>query len=178
LATNPLRDVVAQRLAPDLRKFLEARLPDYMVPPAIVVMDRLPLTPSGKVNRRALPAPESRRRDPGGRFAAPATALERQIAEIWQSILQVSAVGLQDNFFDLGGHSLLLAQAYERIRLLVPAREWSMMDMFQYPTLQTLARFLADEGTAQAVSLGTAQDRGRRQRDELARRGRMGGRPR
>jgi amino acid adenylation domain-containing protein len=172
LATNPLRDEVAHRLAPEWRQFLQARLPDYMVPATIRVVDGLPLTPSGKIDRRALPAPDGRRPDLGGTRVPPATELERHIAEIWQSVLQTSEVGLHDNFFDLGGHSLLLAQAYERIRALVPGRSWSMMDMFQYPTLHALAAFLSQRDGGPAATLTPAQDRGRRQREELARRGR------
>jgi hypothetical protein len=170
-ATNPLRDAVARRLTPDLRRFLQERLPDYMVPSTFTIVDTLPLTPSGKVDRRALPAPEGRRPDLDVAFAAPATELERKIAEIWQETLQVSTVGLHDNFFDLGGHSLLLAQVYERIRPLAPGKEWSMVEMFQYPTLHTLARFLSGSpDSSHDTPLSGAQDRGRRQREQLARR--------
>jgi amino acid adenylation domain-containing protein len=171
-ATNPLRDAVARRLTPDLRRFLQERLPDYMVPSIFVIVDALPLTPSGKIDRRALPAPEGRRPELDVAFAAPATELERQIAEIWQSALQVSAVGLHDNFFDLGGHSLLLAQVFDRIRPLVPGKSWSMVEMFQYPTLHSLARFLSVTSESGTAPLAGAQDRGRRQRDQLARRAR------
>jgi amino acid adenylation domain-containing protein len=169
-ATNPLRDAIARRLTPDLRRFLQERLPDYMVPSSFVIVDALPLTPSGKVDRRALPAPEGRRPDLDVAFAAPATELERKIAEIWQEALQVSTVGLHDNFFDLGGHSLLLAQVYERIRPLAPAKAWSMVEMFQYPTLHALARFLSGTSDSSDAPLSDAQDRGRRQREQLARR--------
>lgn len=171
-ATNPLRDAVARRLTPDLRRFLQERLPDYMVPSIFMVLDAMPLTPSGKIDRRALPPPEGRRPDLDVAFAAPATELERQIAQIWQDALQVSAVGLHDNFFDLGGHSLLLAQVYERIRPLVPGKAWSMVEMFQYPTLHSLARFLSVTTESGPAPLAGAQDRGRRQRDQLARRAR------
>ena len=84
-ATNPLRQAVGQRMSPELRRFLQERLPDYMVPASFTVVDRLPLTPSGKVDRRALPAPDGRRPDLDVPFAAPATELERQIATIWQA---------------------------------------------------------------------------------------------
>ncbi len=168
-ATNPLRDAVARRLTPDLRRFLQERLPDYMVPASFTIVDTLPLTPSGKIDRRALPAPEGRRPDLDVAFAAPASELERKIAEIWQETLQVSSVGLHDNFFDLGGHSLLLAQVYERIRPLVPGKAWSMVEMFQYPTLHTLARFLSGSPDSHSdAPLSGAQDRGRRQREQLA----------
>ena len=169
LATSPLRDVVSRRLSPELRRHLQERLPDYMVPSAMVMMDALPTTPSGKIDRRSLPAPEGRRPDLDVAFASPASALERDIAVIWQEALQVSRVGLHDNFFDLGGHSLLVAQVLERVRALVPASPCSIVDLFQYPTLHALAVFLSGSGESSTTTLASAQDRGRRQRATLAR---------
>ena len=166
-ATNPLRDAVARRLTPGIRRFLQDRLPDHMVPAAFVVMDALPLTPSGKVDRRALPAPEGRRPDLDVAFAQPITELERAIADVWRTTLGIASVGLHDNFFDLGGHSLLLALVFEQIRPLAPAKTWSMVAMFQYPTLESLARFLSEPADGSAAGLEAARDRGRRQRGRL-----------
>ncbi|HUU36049.1 MAG TPA: phosphopantetheine-binding protein, partial [Vicinamibacterales bacterium] len=169
LATNPLRDAVSRRLSPELRRHLQAHLPDYMVPSAMVVMDALPTTPSGKIDRRALPAPEGRRPDLDVTFAPPASALERDIAAIWQDVLHISHVGLHDNFFDLGGHSLLVAQVLERVRALAPAAGCSIVDLFEYPTLHALAAFLSRPGEPATPTLAAAQDRGRRQRATLGR---------
>ncbi len=169
LATNPLRDAVGRRLTPELRRHLQERLPDYMVPSAMVIMDALPVTPSGKIDRRSLPAPEGRRPELEVGFAPPASVLERDLAVIWQDVLQVPTVGLHDNFFDLGGHSLLVAQVLERVRALRPDLSCSIVDLFHYPTLQSLAAFLSQSGSATPAPLASAQDRGRRQRESLAR---------
>jgi amino acid adenylation domain-containing protein len=165
-ATNPLRHAAARRLTPQIRHFLQSRLPDYMVPAGFVVVDSLPLTPSGKVDRRALPALETRRPDLDVPFTPPATELERKIADVWQARLQIATIGLHDNFFDLGGHSLLLAQVFEHVRLFAPGKSWSVIDMFRYPTVSALARFLAGATTDKPI-LSDAHDRGRRQRAEL-----------
>lgn len=175
LSTNPLRDAVSRRLTPELRRHLQERLPDYMVPAAMVVMDALPTTPSGKTDRRALPAPEARRPDLDVAFAPPASALERDLAAIWQDVLQVSRVGLHDNFFDLGGHSLLAAQVLERVRTLVPSAVISIVDLFQHSTLHALAGFLRQAHEQRLPTLALAQDRGRRQRATLTRPGRRPG---
>lgn len=168
-STNPLRDAISRRLSPELRRHLQERLPEYMVPSATVVMDALPTTPSGKIERRALPAPEGRRPDLDVTFATPGSTLERGIAAIWQDVLQVSHVGLHDNFFDLGGHSLLVAQVLERVRALVPGTACTIVDLFQYPTLSALAAFLNQPQGAAAPSLASAQDRGKKQRATMAR---------
>jgi hypothetical protein len=107
-------------------------------------------------------------------FTPPTTELERRIAEVWQATLQISSVGLHDNFFDLGGHSLLLAQVFEQIRPLAPAKTWSMVEMFQYPTPHALSQFLGDASDGGVTQLAGARDRGRRQRELLARQGAAG----
>src|SRR5262249_47245065 len=90
-----------------LRSFLQAQLPDYMIPAAFVWLEVMPRTPSGKVDRRALPVPDRARPDLAEEFAAPHTPWEMLLAAIWQEVLMVDQIGVYDNFFDLGGHSLL-----------------------------------------------------------------------
>jgi amino acid adenylation domain-containing protein len=115
----------------DCREYLRDTLPDYMVPRHVVPVDRLPLTPHGKVDRSALPPPSESRPEPSDDFVAPHTAAETAIADIWQRLLGIDRVGMYDNFFDLGGHSLLamtvIAQIQERFghrfRLLDLARQ-------------------------------------------------------
>jgi aryl carrier-like protein len=101
-------------LAEDLEAFAGASLPDYMVPSAFVVLDALPFTPSGKVDRQALPEPTALPR--GAAYLAPRDPLEEEVAAIWMDLLDVDRVGVHDNFFALGGHSLLATQAIMRIR--------------------------------------------------------------
>jgi hypothetical protein len=133
-----------QPLVGDLRTFLQAQLPAYMVPSAFVLLDALPLTPNGKVDRRALPAPEASCRESDVMYAAPQTALEQTIASVWQELLHVDVVGLHDNFFDLGGHSLLIAQVHNKLHG-VSTGDISMVDLFRYPTISALAGYLGRE---------------------------------
>ena len=99
----------------EIREFLRNKLPAYMVPQHVVNLDRLPMTPNGKLDRRALPSPLGVERLDDS-YVAPRTATERLIAKIWRAALGTKRVGLADNFFDLGGHSLLAAQVVARIR--------------------------------------------------------------
>ena len=99
----------------ELRRFLRGRLPDYMIPSLFVEIDRVPLTPNGKIDRRSLPDPFA---DPGSRAGAdapPCTSTQLAVAAIWREALKTTRVNLYDNFFDLGGHSLLAMQVLARI---------------------------------------------------------------
>ncbi|MCP4658786.1 MAG: amino acid adenylation domain-containing protein, partial [bacterium] len=134
-----------------LRRHLRASLPEYMVPAAFVTLEELPLLPNGKVNRRALPEPESARPEPAPAYEAPVTELEQTIAGIWQEVLEVETVGLSDNFFDVGGHSLLLAQVRSRLREHL-GRELPLMDLFRHPSIRTLADYLSGASTPARVA--------------------------
>jgi amino acid adenylation domain-containing protein len=126
----------------EMRSFLKERLPDYMIPSAFVMLDALPLLPNGKLDRRALPSAEGSRPALDAHFIAPSNEIERTIAGVWQEVLRLEKVGLNDNFFDLGGHSLLMIQANSRLREALN-RNISMVEMFQYPTVSALARYLS-----------------------------------
>jgi amino acid adenylation domain-containing protein/thioester reductase-like protein len=102
--------------ASELRQFLKTRLPDYMVPSLFFSLDALPLTPNGKVDRRALPAFDAAQRDSGLAFVAPRTPTESKLAEVWAGVLGRERVGIHDNFFESGGHSLLVTQLAFQIR--------------------------------------------------------------
>jgi len=130
--------------AAGLRKFLEGRLPEVMVPSAFVFLDKLPLTPSGKVNRKALPVPEIKAA-PVTAPVAGATDLEQSLTRIWQQLLRVENIGLHDNFFDLGGHSLLVVEAQAKIREAL-GFDLPVIKLFQYPTISALAAFLKEHG--------------------------------
>ena len=125
----------------DLRKFLERRLPDFMVPAQFVFLESLPLNPNGKVDRRALPEPETATpRDPD--FAAPRDETEAKLARIWSEVLCVETVGAHDNFFRLGGHSLLALQVMARVRDGFHA-DLPLRVLFESPTIAALADVLA-----------------------------------
>ena len=126
----------------ELRNYLAEKLPEYMVPSALVTLDEMPLTVNGKVERQALPAPESLRPELEIAYVAPQTELEQIIASIWQEVLHLEKVGIYDNFFDLGGHSLLIVQVHSRLQARLE-RNISMVEMFKYPTIELLAKHLS-----------------------------------
>jgi acyl carrier protein len=118
-----------------------------MVPSQFVVLDALPLTPNGKVDRKALPQPDgSLQPEP---LALPRTEVEKAIAALWQSVLNLEQVGLHDNFFDLGGHSLLMVRVHGQIQQQL-AIEIPLVELFRYPTVSLLAAHLRhrDNGAA------------------------------
>ena len=126
----------------ELRRFLKAKLPDYMVPSAYVFLDSIPLTSNGKVDWRALPEPDSRRPELEPAFVAPQNDFENSIATVWRDALHLEKVGIHDNFFDLGGYSLLLVQVHSRVQRLV-SRDLSLIEMFEHPTVYSLANHLS-----------------------------------
>lgn len=150
-----------------LREFLKVKLPVYMVPAAFVQLETFPLTGSGKVDRRALPAPKGGRQTEKA-YEAPKGRAEQIISKIWQEILEVEEVGIHDNFFDLGGHSLLLVRMRNRLEEHFE-KEISIVDMFQRPTIQDLAKFLSDEQKGEP-SFDRIQERARKQKEILKRR--------
>ncbi len=122
----------------DLRSFLKEKLPEHMVPALFVLLDALPLMPNGKVDRRALPAPDRTRPELGKAFVAPRTPTEEVLSEIWAQVLDIERVGIHDNFFDLGGHSLLATQVVSRIREAFQV-ELPLRRLFEVPTVAGLA---------------------------------------
>ncbi|MEI9989089.1 MAG: amino acid adenylation domain-containing protein [Rhizomicrobium sp.] len=116
-----------------LRGYLRARLPEFMVPGDFVVLSHLPQTPNGKIDRRALPSPQAARDATGGSYTAPRTPLEEVVASIWGEILDVERVGIDDNFFEVGGHSLLAARLISRVRDWLKV-EVPLKTLFRFPT--------------------------------------------
>ena len=135
----------------ELRSFLKQHLPEYMLPSAFVLMDTLPLTSNGKVNRQALPAPEQTCPDLEETFVAPRTPAEEILAEIWANILGLEKVGIHDNFFERGGHSLLIIQLFARLRTVQV--DLPFQTLFDAPTVATFAQRL--ETARQASSSGS-----------------------
>jgi amino acid adenylation domain-containing protein len=137
----------ASSVVPDLRAFLAARLPAYLVPSAVVVRAALPLTPSGKVDRAALPAPDWAQASPTAGYVAPRTPTEATVAGVAAQVLGVARVGIHDNFFGLGGHSLLIVQLLARIEQHYGQRI-ALAALFQHPTVAHLAALLRPQADA------------------------------
>jgi amino acid adenylation domain-containing protein len=139
-----------------LRAALRESLPAPLVPSIFMVLDALPRTATGKLDRAALPPPVARRGDPGAGFAPPRTAGEALVAECWRELLQIDRVGVDDDFFALGGHSLLAVQAVHRIALLAGV-ELAAQTLFEAPTVAAFAARLEAARTAAAVETATVR---------------------
>nr|WP_081431391.1 non-ribosomal peptide synthetase [Moorena bouillonii] len=126
------------QLVSQVRNFLQEQLPDYMIPAAFVVLEALPLTPSGKINRRALPAPNKSRRDLVVDFVAPRTPTEESLARMWGEVLGLEEIGIYDNFFHLGGDSIQVIQLLSRIRNTFSV-ELPLHYLFEDPTIAKLS---------------------------------------
>jgi acyl carrier protein len=137
-ANDPMRGAFAQQLAPALRRFLHQQLPEYMVPSAFVVLDTLPVSPNGKVDRSALPVPDTDRPSLEEAYVAPSTPVEEALTAVWSELLSVDRVGVHDNFFALGGHSLLATQLMSRVRKVLGV-ELPLRSLFDSPTVAGLA---------------------------------------
>jgi amino acid adenylation domain-containing protein/FkbM family methyltransferase len=144
LVAYVVADAQAESAGAELRSFLKERLPDYMVPSAFVMLDRLPLTQNGKVDRRALPAPDPARRDAEDISIAPRTPIEEVLADIFAVVIGIERAGATDNFFDLGGHSLLATLVMSRIRDAFQV-ELPLRSIFEEPTVAGLARLVEAE---------------------------------
>lgn len=159
-----------------LRDHMRVHLPEFMVPALFMEMQALPRTPNGKVDRGALPAPQSGAISPGGDYVAPGDAMEERVAAIWREVLKLDKVGTRDNFFDIGGHSLLAVQVHRQLRAALD-RPLPLTDIFRFPTVQTLSAHLSGgvegnaaviEGQARAAERRAALDRRRSVRAPLA----------
>lgn len=153
----------------ELRDFLKEKLPEHMVPAAFVLLEALPLTPNGKVDRRNLPPPEWEGQTDAV-YAAPQNELEEIIAGIWQELLHVETVGVHDNIFDLGGHSLLIVRAHRQL-CEATGRDLSITDMFRFPTVRTLTQYLSQvSGNGEQTTVQTSADRAKARREAIMRR--------
>lgn len=126
----------------EFRSFLLKKLPEYMLPSTFLMLKSLPVLPNGKVDYKALPKQVQIQLEET--FVAPQTELEQMISNIWQEVLQVEKVGINHNFFDLGGHSLLMVQIHTKLRATLN-RDISMVELFECPTVSTLAKYLSQQ---------------------------------
>jgi amino acid adenylation domain-containing protein len=145
--------VATENIAPnsnEWRNFLKSRLPEYMIPAVFIQLESLPLTVNGKVDRRALPAPDRTRPGLGTRFVAPESSLQQRLAEIWGQVLGVGGIGAHDNFFDLGGDSLSAMRVVVRINEVLES-EIPLSEFFNAPTINALADFVPRYSLAHAI---------------------------
>jgi amino acid adenylation domain-containing protein len=153
--------IVAENNVPtvkELRQFLELTLPQYMIPSHFVILERFPLTPNGKVDRRALPVPELETSTEN--FIAPRNELEQKLAKIWQSVLNLETISVQDNFFELGGHSLLAATLSAKLEHTFKSKLPLAM-LFQMPTIEQQANFFEQQTNNKSWSpLASIQSKG------------------
>ena len=143
-------------LAAELRGFLKERLPDYMVPTTLVLLDSLPLTAEGKVNRQALPDPGEVSAQRAEAYAPPRTDLERTLATIVEEVLGLERVGIHDNFFEAGGNSLQLIQIQRRLSAAL-GRELAIVDFFRYPTISAFVASLEQQSRRPVIAAAAAR---------------------
>ncbi|WP_424101436.1 amino acid adenylation domain-containing protein [Moorena producens] len=151
-------------LIPQIRKFLKQKLPEYMIPAAFVLLDAFPLTPNGKIDRRALPVPDTVPSGLSTAYVMPQTETEQLIAKIWQEVLQIEKMGIYDNFFEIGGHSLLIIKVHTKLQELY-AQDISIIKLFQYPNISEFSKYLIDlEREKETDYLTTGQAKARSDR--------------
>jgi amino acid adenylation domain-containing protein len=149
-ANNPLQGKADRELVPQLRGYLQEKLPEYMVPSAFVMLESLPLTPNGKLDRRALPQKCDRVSEKTA-FTEPQTPTEKELAQIWMAVLELEEVGINESFFDIGGHSLMAMQLVSRVRMRLGV-DLALSDVYAAPTIQSLAELVEEEILANADS--------------------------
>jgi acyl-coenzyme A synthetase/AMP-(fatty) acid ligase/acyl carrier protein len=151
----------------DLSSFLKEKVPDYMVPSSFIVMEALPRTPHGKIDRQALPVTKVTRPDLDAAFVGPQNEVEQTIATVWRTALQVEQVGIHDNFFELGGNSLSMVRVHGQLRDRFK-RDFPLIRLFKYPTINLLARYLSEDENERLPFEGHA-DRGTKQQEAMRR---------
>jgi amino acid adenylation domain-containing protein len=150
----------------ELRQFLQGKLPQYMVPSLFVALESLPLSTNGKVDRSALPAPVFGATD-GVSAETPTNEIDKTVLELWRRVLRVERVGLDDNFFDIGGDSLLLVAVHSNLQKLLKM-EIPVTDLFEYTTVRTLGKHLREDDSLDPSFLGV-QQQAQKQREAFAR---------
>ncbi len=152
----------------ELRAFLIDTLPVYMVPSIFIFLEKIPLTPNGKVSRRDLPLPEGNRPVLESEYVEPQNDMERQIADVWQKVLRMEGVGVNDNFFSLGGHSLLLVQVQGKLTELFD-KTLSILELFRHPTIRALAKYI-DESQPKDVDFSRIHSMAEKRKNAIQRR--------
>ena len=146
----------------NLKQFTRERVPDYMVPSAFIRLDELPLTMNGKIDRRALPSPHDHDVISERQYVAPQNELELTISSVWQRVLGIKQIGINDNFFDLGGNSMLAVQVHQQLCNGLKV-QFPIVALFQYPTISTIAQHLRQDSPLTQASLQATASRAQRQ---------------
>jgi amino acid adenylation domain-containing protein len=155
--------------AVELREFLARELPDYMVPSSFIKVAEIPVTPNGKIDRKALLKAGGSQLKLGTVYVAPGTGIEKTIVETWKEVLSLDQVGVEDNFFDLGGTSLKVIMAMSKLNVLL-GREVPVVAMFRYPTVRTMAVFLSrEDGVFKRRDRGDVKKKGHRRLEQKRR---------
>ena len=159
---------VTETLTQELRELLRETLPEYMVPSSLVFLDALPLTRHGKIDRVALPAPDAAAQRQAS-YVTPRNEVEQIIAGIWQNVLQVERVGREDNFFDLGGHSLAMVKVHAELRTAFSQDGPSIVELFKYPSISLLGEYFTGRN-GRSTDLHRVQKRAEKRRQAAQRR--------
>lgn len=152
-----------------VKEHVARSLPSFMVPQHVVFMESFPETPNRKIDRKALPSPDAAGSEAQEAYVAPTGVLETELSQIWREVLGAEKVGTKDNFFDLGGHSILAVQVHGRLQKLI-GRPMPITDLFRFPTIAALAAHLGGETSEKESSVERGEDRGKARRAMLARR--------
>lgn len=150
-----------------LRDFLRAKLPDYMVPASMVILEAMPLNANGKIDRKQLPSPDGNILRDEQDFVAPSSPTETKIAHVWSQVLGLDRVAIHDNFFDIGGNSLLVIQVHTKLQESL-GQDISIVNLFRYPTINVLTQFLNQEQDEQQA-VEKSRDRADKQKEALKR---------
>lgn len=150
-----------------VQDFLRAKLPDYMVPASIVILEAMPLTANGKIDRKQLPPPDANILRDEQNFVAPISPMETEIAHVWSQVLGLDRVGIHDNFFDIGGNSLLVIQVHTKLQEIL-GQDISIVNLFRYPTINILTQFLNQEQD-EPQTVEKSRDRADKQKEALKR---------
>ncbi|MEM9194585.1 MAG: MupA/Atu3671 family FMN-dependent luciferase-like monooxygenase, partial [Myxococcota bacterium] len=145
-----------------IKAALRDKLPEYMVPAQVVALDALPLTPNGKIDRNAFPPPEKLQQVSEAVYVAPESELQQKVAEVWAETLGREKIGLDDNFFDIGGHSLLVVRMHRTIKERLP-QPISITDLYRFPTIRSFTGFLESDGKSETLKKTAARAAMRRE---------------
>lgn len=154
--TNPLEWKDIHQYIPVIREHIRSQLQDYMIPSFFMVLPEMPLLPNGKLNKKMLPEPGSIRRSVRNEFVEAANDNEAKVKRIWEAVLNARNIGVNDNFFDIGGHSLLVVQVYYKIKESFDTNI-TVVDMFKYPTIRSLCEYL-EETTNSFAEVASASE--------------------